>query len=932
MQATGAGQTQVSRFNLIFSGEIIEGHDPQEVQARLAQALELTHADLLRRYFCGKPVVLAHDLARKEGTELYARMRRLGIHTELVSTGQQEAREAGTHAGADSPAAFLALAIATANPAAMAGPKPAVQEEEEAVRRADLAVSKSLRPDEAALLESKEKALQKALRARQKEQARHSKADRETKGQAGAGKRAGQSRPGAASGAAEPAPKQAQAPARLEAAPLDPQALEPEPVAAGAGAERARRKEGQGLAAGGAALPQAAHETARGAGRSQEKKSRRNREQALEVARRRLEQARAKAAQKASEREQKAQRGALEDQAIRRAAVELAQKPSLKPVEARVRTRLETPTRQRAQAPAEGEVRRKRQPGAPNLYSLRPFRNTPDIRARAGQSRRIKRRAFGAAAIAAAAAIVLGAVLPSLRPPALPGGTSGIAVDLRQQPLLLADEFLLRLDRSGVSISELALGDLGLTTLAAPMAFNAAGELLAPGRLAGPAEPAGAAPQLLRCTLAEPGCAVFSAELAGTVISALAVHPIDGNLFIADSSAGQLLKVSPDGAVLARAAAELPAQPALALDSGLLLVTSASATAIRVVRYEDEAFGQQLDEIALPMPAAGNAESASVSAFLWHDGYWWVLRDQGDTGGARLYRYDSRWQYIDSPALAPGSRPRQLVGWGRRILAVDPARIPIQRFSSEGAPETPLVPDSLASLRSAQEHRASLVLLGWRICLALCLLAAAAGLCLGWLHRARSLVYTSCRERGAEPVDELVDSFDWIEIAPNRGASLGTRGRIYAAAAAAIVAGAIGLGASALQLSALLLALAGPAVALLLLQRSEPGHMGVSGDRLLLVDHDGMYHVGSGSRIHHRGPFLMIDDVTVFAGSRLLPAFVPGAVEASVKPLAATGVKVDRTMLAVKLLQGRHPLALGAVAIAAASAGALALLSLHGIF
>jgi hypothetical protein len=43
-------------------------------------------------------------------------------------------------------------------------------------------------------------------------------------------------------------------------------------------------------------------------------------------------------------------------------------------------------------------------------------------------------------------------------------------------------------------------------------------------------------------------------------------------------------------------------------------------------------------------------------------------------------------------------------------------------------------------------------------------------------------------------------------------------------------------------------------------------------------------------------------------------------------------VKVDRKIVTVKLLQGRHPLALGALAILASTAAAVLLLSLQGIF
>jgi hypothetical protein len=75
----------------------------------------------------------------------------------------------------------------------------------------------------------------------------------------------------------------------------------------------------------------------------------------------------------------------------------------------------------------------------------------------------------------------------------------------------------------------------------------------------------------------------------------------------------------------------------------------------------------------------------------------------------------------------------------------------------------------------------------------------------------------------------------------------------------------------------------------------------------------------------------MVDDVTVFIGSRLLPAFDPAGIIAQVAPLARRGIHVDRKFLATRLLQGRHPLALGTGIILACGCAALALLSLPGM-
>jgi hypothetical protein len=384
--------------------------------------------------------------------------------------------------------------------------------------------------------------------------------------------------------------------------------------------------------------------------------------------------------------------------------------------------------------------------------------------------------------------------------------------------------------------------------------------------------------------------------------------------------------------VLARADAAIPPAPVLRLDSGLLLVNSAQGAAISIFRYEDQAFGKQLDELLLLPPADGAGEFTAVRDFVRSGDYWWVLLDRAGSDRTGLYRFDSQWKFVDQPPLAAGSRPVHLLNWGGRVLVLDPSRIPVQRFSSSGLAEAPLVSSVLTELAAAQEHRANLSLLGWRLGLALGVLGALAGLVTGSLHRVRSLVYKSCRERGAEPIDKLADAIDWIELAPDRSASLRRTGITYAVLVTGLVLGAIGLGVSSLQLSALLLSLAGPATALILLQRSDPGHIGIHDNTLLLVDHDGMYHLGSGSRIHYRGPFLMIDDVTVFSGTRLLPALDPIGITRRVVPLTAQGVRVDRKIVTVKLLQGRHPLALGAVAIVATFAAAGALLSLQGIF
>ena len=930
----------MNRFNLTFRGEIIAGHDPEQVRTSLARELAIEDPARLQDYFSGDPVVLRRNMERKEAAELYARLQQMGIQVELVKIPDRGSLQ--SDAKLRTPAGAGVGRAET--------PPDSSHSVSEALRKADLAAQQSLPEEDKAELAAREKALKRALKAKQKETGRRKKAappgkatsprmsaaqaaklkaqlqqqaeaaarrqaelelsrTRELNRQAVAQaeherleaerrqrlevERAEQARREAEerlrlevaraereraqrerieAERAEQARLEAQEQARREAARQEKARIEAER------AEQARREaaERERLAAEKAAQREQEKRRAEQlAARVQVENARRKREQAAEAARRKLEEARNKARLQAELEEQAAQHREMEEQAIQRAAVELAHKPGLKPMDARIRTRLETPSRQRQSAETAPGGKRKRQAGAPNLYHLRPFRNTPEIRARAGQSHRIMRLGFTGAAIALAAGLAMGIRLLSLPPPATVTGATAVAIPPQEGPLLLAGEHLLLHDRAGVSGADIVLDDLGLSSLQAPLAFDASGRLLAPGQLSGET----GTPHLLRCTLAQRHCE--------------------------------------------------PVSPVLRLDSGLLMMNSALGPAISVYRYEDEAFGQQLDEILLLPP--GSDGSTPVRDFIWSGEHWWVLLAQ-DTGGLGLYRFDSQWQLVDQPRLPGGSRPTGLVNWGTRTLVEDPSQLAVQRFNSAGETEAALISGALTGLAESQAHRSSLVLLGWRIGLALCLLAAIAGLCLGALHQVRSLVYKSCRERGAEPIDKLADSIEWIDAAPERAASLGRTGIAYTVLAMGLVLGAIGLGVSSLQLSALLVTLAGPAAALLLLQRSEPEHMGILGAQLLLVDHEGMYQLGGGSRIHYRGPFLMIDDVAVFTGTRLLPAFSPAAIATRVAPVAAEGIRVDRKIVTVKLLQSRHPLALGVVAIAIAIASAAALLSLQGIF
>ena len=297
-----------------------------------------------------------------------------------------------------------------------------------------------------------------------------------------------------------------------------------------------------------------------------------------------------------------------------------------------------------------------------------------------------------------------------------------------------------------------------------------------------------------------------------------------------------------------------------------------------------------------------------------------------------LYRFDNEWNYLDQVALPDDTGPLQLASWGEKTLVSDPGRPALQRFSAQGAVEAPFVPSQLAELIAEQRRHARLTTLAWRVGLLVCALTAALGFGIGYLQNLRTLVYKPQREHGAEPVDDYADTLRWIAPVEHRQALLRRSGFNYGLLAIGILMLAIGQSVTTWQLAALLLALSGPAIALLLLSRRPPGHIGIVQDKLLLVDHRGMYHFGGGASVQYHGPFLMIDDVVVFCGSGLLPVFPLTEIQNLVSPLARGGIKVDRNTVLVKLLECGHPLAQGAFAIVAAATAAAILLCLHEIF
>ena len=581
-----------------------------------------------------------------------------------------------------------------------------------------------------------------------------------------------------------------------------------------------------------------------------------------------------------------------------------------------------TPVKTTLKVPAGGKSRRiseqvaaspSRRPGSPNFFNLLPFRNTVEIRKRADYSRQLKQIVFAIALLSFIALAGLSAryfTLQTLPPVA---AASAVAVNLQSELLLVAGERLFVHDRAGVGSEEIEIAALGLTAVPTLLIFNGENELLVPEQGVQLESGTGGS-RVNQCSLVERQCQLL--QLPDTVVSiaAMVADHRTGSIYLADAVSGRLLKTAANGELIATVTVEIPSPARLRLQSGLIYMNSAQAPAISVFRPDDQAFGEQLDEILLMPPTAVTAGHSRVADFLRVADSWWATLYNPETLEAGVYRFDLQWNYLNQIELTADSYPEQLVDWAGKVLIFDSKQPAIQRFNASGQVENPLLSAPLQAYINAEMDSATLRTRLWRLTLGLLTLVTVFSLCLGSLLRLRSLVYHLGKEQGAEPLNELEQSIQWITPAGNADRQFK---RLTTNVAVTLLALLIILSVttqSLLIVAALAIWIIGPAIALFLLHSSRRGHVGRLDDKLLLVDHNNSYHMGRGPRILYRKNFLMIDDVVVFIGTNFLPSFDPQQLAGQILPLAAAGIKVDRKTVMIKLLQGGHPLAKGAMA------------------
>jgi hypothetical protein len=921
----------VNKFNLTFWGEILPGKDPQQVKLRFAKLFGIDDPERVDHFFSGETITLRRNLDRKVAGEYFHKLHKLGVTAELVKvepTPETPPTPAVAHKIDDDElqweTARRQAEIDSLNRRTQEQKKKA--DEQARQRAAEEESEKARRAAKEALLK-KQQAENSERKAEETERKRVAAAETKRLREEEAVQRKAQAEKEQLRKAEEAERKRiAAAEAKRlreeEAARLKALAQKKKQRKAEEAGRKQQQAEAARLAAEKAELDkQKAEEVARQkTGKVAKERRRRDIEREEKAAqdaleREHLEQAKRKAseAEEKARTQQQQQRlrdqkeveereRELEEKAIERGAKALSGAAHLKTTQAKVKSKLELPRKSTAYHSGTG----KHQAGEPNLYQLKAFRNRAQVRGRPAIAREKTRKGMFVGAAALAILLLLLGRFASLTAQTIVSGPAGVAASKQGELLIIAGDYLLIHDRAGVASKSIAANKLGLKNLSAPVSYTPSGKVLLQASSKNETDNNVI---LWLCDLTQESCASLGTENPATTLNSLRVHDLNGDLFIADGSAGKLLKLSANGALKSAVDRPLPDKPVLRLDSGLLFINSKQGPAISVLRYEDTAFGQQLDEILLLPPPALEREHTRVWDFASNGNHWWVTLFNPDNGDSALYLFDRDWSYVRQLSRDEMNLAGQLVNWGRKILLFSQQQSGVLRYGEAGAEEAIFHSPLLEDIINERASKRQLTALARYSFIVLLLTIAIGGFAYAYFYSVRALVYKSRPARGADPLDDIADQIHWVKAASTRSGQLRHASIACVILALAVLVTLMGLGVSAVQLLAAMIALIGPFAGLQLILRSEPEHLGLSNEQLVLVDHRQLYHLASGPRIHYRGPFVIIDDVVIFTGTVLLPTLDRSQLDSLARPLIRAGIRVDRKTVLIKLIESHHPVA-----------------------
>ncbi len=576
--------------------------------------------------------------------------------------------------------------------------------------------------------------------------------------------------------------------------------------------------------------------------------------------------------------------------------------------------------------------RRRRQPGAPNLFDLRLSEGALK-EARTEEEQHFTGAPMLGAAILLAAFLLVGLRfwIGSFDTPA--SGLGGVAVDGSGRPAVIVNDQLLFHDRAG---NPGELKDLSAIALspATPIAFLAGSDFLQlrppqgqdlPAWLRDLLDVESQPGRLLHCSGREQSCKPFLQPLDE---AAFTVNRDAGYVLIADVPTNRLMKYDLEGNALAAHPIALTGPVHLGLQDGVLYLTQGNSDVVKALRTDTGAFGEQLGLYTLSVIGAQATGHIFPGALTWLGDSWWVIMQSRDRSTTGLYRFDTEWQPLGAVTLPEGARPDQPVPWGEKLLVPDASQGMVYRIAADGTPERPFsqetINQALVERSAALEQSASL-----QAVIMLMLFFAALGLfTYGAVKSLQGKIYQAINDTDEKAFDIENDAINWLDPGRDARALLRRAGFGLGALAFLLLAMAVllkpGLGVTV----AVLVALAGIGGYGYAIYQSWGCHLGRLGDQLVVVDHKSTYRVGRGPRIQYVNNYVMIEDVIVYLGNPLLPQFAHEPLQQEFEPIVTRGIKVDRTTLRLKLINSRHPMFYGSAGLAFSLAAALIILLL----
>lgn len=589
------------------------------------------------------------------------------------------------------------------------------------------------------------------------------------------------------------------------------------------------------------------------------------------------------------------------------------------------------PTPRPPSAPAAGSKRRKRQPGAPNLF---------DVRLSEGALKEAEAREehFSGAPMLGAAILLVAFVLVGARfwmesfntPPA---GLGMVAVDAADRPAVVVNDQLLRHDRAGNPGELMELAEIGLSP-ATPLAFFANGELLLQSPPQGQNLPAWlrdfldieAKPgRLQRCDARDASCKLFLQPLDE---GSFTLNRDGGYLVAADVPGNRLLKYDLQGNALASHPIAMTSPVHLAVQDGVLFLSQGNSDVIKALRTENGNFGAELGLYTVAVTGAQATGHIFPGALTWLGQHWWVVMQSRDSSTAGLYRFDTNWQHVDAAPLPAEAHPGRPVAWGEKLLVPDAVNDTIYRVAADNTLEAPFSAEPLT--QALEERRADLdQSASLQAVVMLMLFFSALGLfTYGTVKSLQGKIYKALNDTDEKAFDIESDAIQWLD--PGRDArALLKRGGIGLAVATFLLLAMATLLKPGLGVTvAAMVVLAGVGGYGYALYQSWGCHLGRLGDQLVVVDHNSTYRVGRGPRIQYVSNYVMIDDVIVYLGNPLLPQFASEPLQQEFEPIVTRGIKVDRTTLRLKLINSRHPMFYGGAGLVFSLAAAVIILLL----